>query len=385
MSAKNKPASDDSFDQAIAEFQEPAPKEPASSHSTKPPLALTEEDAFFIEISSRSADVKSLIQSAKTNPKLVAHVDAKGFNALTLALLNKKNDLALALAELGSDVNQASREMGWTPISLACGANEGEDSLAKLLLSKGANPNQAQPYAPSAMVAACTFGNASLAAALAKAGAEINPVQVGWPPIIAAAGSGNLKLVDLLLSLGADPKAQISDRNAFGALHQAVKGRNLDVVERFIEKGCSLNAMNLEGDTPLHFAAERGLEAIAKRLIKAGANPALENIAGKTASELATDAKLKKLVAVEEASRVKHPLYGKKRGTVIGEAPEPGVKKKKEKKESSASAKTKPAAKKIAKPAKAKPELAELTQASAKKIVAKKSAAKKTAKKNKAK
>jgi ankyrin repeat protein len=383
MTKQTKPSEPDAFEQAISEFSEPVAAAPSAPGAQKPAAAISPQDAYFLEICSRTADVKSLIQSAKSNPELVAHVDAKGFNALTLAFLTRKHDLARELIELGSDINQASTEMGWTPISLACGAHEGEDSLAKLLLAKGAKPVQSHAYAPCAMVAACTYGNASLAAALVKAGAEVSPAQVGWPPIVAAAGSGNLKLVDMLLSLGADPKSQISQRNAFGALHQAVKSKNIEVVERFIELGCSPNAMNLDGDTPLHFAAERGLDAIAKRLVKAGANPASENISGKTASELAADPKLKKALAVDDALRAKHPLFGKKRGTVLGEAPEPGVKKQKEKKEPAV--KAKPSAKKTAKTSKAKPELAELTQSSAKKIVANKAAAKKTTKKTKSK
>lgn len=97
-----------------------------------------------------------------------------------------------------------------------------------------------------------------------------------------ACGQGNLALVKLLLSQGADVN---SDEGAgFAALHYAANKGHAEVVKVLIDVGADLKAQsNKVGWTPLHFAAVegRGLDA-AIALLNAGADATLTDSMGRT-------------------------------------------------------------------------------------------------------
>jgi cytohesin len=100
----------------------------------------------------------------------------------------------------------------------------------------------------------------------------------GSRPIHYAAAK-SLAAVELLLSYGADPLAVGSDGNA---LHLAVWFNNAEVVDFLIAQGINVNATAGAGETPLHFAALQGHEAIAAKLLAHGANPNVATTHGPT-------------------------------------------------------------------------------------------------------
>lgn len=57
-----------------------------------------------------------------------------------------------------------------------------------------------------------------------------------------------------------------------GPLHDAVRQRNIDEVERLLANGADAKAVE-GGETPLHIAARRGSGQLVKALAKAGGDP----------------------------------------------------------------------------------------------------------------
>lgn len=70
-------------------------------------------------------------------------------------------------------------------------------------------------------------------------------------------------------------------------LHAAVVGRDLRDVELLISLGADGNAIGDLGNTPLHYAASRGLEDFIRTLLKAKANLTIKNEFGQTPYDLA--------------------------------------------------------------------------------------------------
>ena len=333
MTKATKKTQTDSFDQAISLDDEAIhlSLETSSTQSSpaSEPIILTPVEDFFNRISNKSIDTQKLIEDLAATPEWATFVDEHGFNALTLALLAKRNALALELIRLKSDVNACSTEMGWNPLTIASGSFEGQDQVAYQLLASGANPNSKTHLGLYALTSCCTYGNLKLAQELINKGAVASPEDAAWPPIIAAAGSENLELVDLLIDSGADVNSSLGFKNGFSPLHQAVKSENSAMVQHLIDLDANPSVMNIEGNTPLHYAAERDLVDIIKVLVASGANLGAENVAGKIPSELSVKPDTLNALSFD-GERVRHPLSGKKKKTAtIDDVIEPGIKKNK--------------------------------------------------------
>jgi len=122
---------------------------------------------------------------------------------------------------------------------------------------------------------------------LVKSGAKVDSVNYpGTTPLHLASGAGNLRAVQALLELGADPSLRMGadvwdlwGRPSYSALDCAVwtgvwlnREQGGKLVETLIRAGAKVNQHDGTGKTPLHHAVESvHLDAI-KALLKAGAN-----------------------------------------------------------------------------------------------------------------
>jgi hypothetical protein len=145
--------------------------------------------------------------------------DPSGVPALSIAMMNGNWDIAKQLIEAGADVNQWDI-FGQSPLHVAIenmkrrGDNNPLDSdaqqmqasgrdIVRLLVERGANPNQQLVYRPP--------------------GRDAGGVGRGYTPFLAACASGDIEIVKLLLAHGANPKLATSDGQ--GAIILAVASR----------------------------------------------------------------------------------------------------------------------------------------------------------------
>jgi hypothetical protein len=120
-------------------------------------------------------------------------------------------------------------------------------------------------------------------------------VYEGDTALHAAGFSYDAEMARYLITRGADIRA----RNRRGAepLHAAVIGapgsatwnpaRQRDVIVYLIEAGADLDAAAVGGVTPLHRAVRNRCSAAVEALLRAGADPRLQNDRGSTAADLA--------------------------------------------------------------------------------------------------
>jgi ankyrin repeat protein len=82
-------------------------------------------------------------------------------------------------------------------------------------------------------------------------------------------------------------------------LHWAAGSGHFETVEVLIKAGADVNAVNTQGDTPLHRAAWKGGEKVCALLVEHGAGPSreVENKDGKKPVDLARTLEVRKVVA----------------------------------------------------------------------------------------
>ncbi|KAL6037653.1 hypothetical protein STEG23_020034 [Scotinomys teguina] len=98
----------------------------------------------------------------------------------------------------------------------------------------------------------------------------------------------NQPLIELLLQNGADIDVQEATSGKT-ALHLAVETQERSLVQFLLRAGARVDARMLNGCTPLHLAAGRGLNSISSTLCEAGADSLLLNVEDETPQDLAED------------------------------------------------------------------------------------------------
>ncbi|KAK8552862.1 hypothetical protein V6N12_041436 [Hibiscus sabdariffa] len=82
----------------------------------------------------------------------------------------------------------------------------------------------------------------------------------GWGPIHSAASIGNLEIMEILLSKGAN--VNVKNDGGRTALHYAASKGWLKIAELLISHGAKINSKDKVGCTPLHRAASTGNSAL---------------------------------------------------------------------------------------------------------------------------
>jgi ankyrin repeat protein len=201
-----------------------------------------------------------------------------GWSALLTATQNRYYNFAAYLIDHGANVNLANKG-GWTPLYIATDNRNIEggdyptrtpdmDHLAFItkLLDKGANVNA---RAIDSTETRTVFTNQWLN-------------EDGATPFLRAAQSGDIKLMRLLISHGADPL--IATRKGTTALAVAsgigwVEGityewgekENVEAVKLCLELGINPNAIDADGRAAIHGAAHKGRNEVVQILADHGA------------------------------------------------------------------------------------------------------------------
>lgn len=226
-----------------------------------------------------------------------------GTSALVFAIINSHYDLAAVLLEKGANPNVEDLS-GMAALYAAVDMNslqwvQGRPApilrdrldavdLVKLLLAKGANPNQRLKRGPLKRHhdAGSTLGFGT-----------------GATPLMRAARTNDVSVMKALLDGGADPFLTLPDRTnalhiAAGLGYGGLRGEGIRIVVPtadgavealglLLDRGMDVDAFNAAGNTALHGAVGRG-DAVVKFLASRGASLDVKNKAGFTPLDLAS-------------------------------------------------------------------------------------------------
>lgn len=244
----------------------PPPRETPSSGGLTP-----------LVFAARQGDVESarILLAAGAN---VNHVSEYGWSPLLTATNNRFYKLASFLIDNGADVNLANKG-GWTPLYLATDNRNAEggdyptrnpdtDYLAfiKKLLDKGANPN------------ARVIDNTETRTVFTNQWLN----EDGATPFLRAAQSGDLTLMKLLLSYGADPKIPTKKGTTAlmvasgigwvqGLTHEWSEKESYEAVKLCLDLGIDVNAVDTDLRRAIHGAAHKGRNDVVQLLAGRGA------------------------------------------------------------------------------------------------------------------
>ena len=165
-------------------------------------------------------------------------------------------------------------EGGFTPLLYAILA--GDPRIASVLLSAGADADDAAPDGVSALMLALIKRQEAIALLLLDAGADPNPAEAGFTALHLASATGSLAAAEGLLARGADPNAR---------LERPQRLTNSFEIGVFTSPGSG--RLTQIGSTPFLVAAKSADARMMRLLAAAGADPHLATDDGTTALMLA--------------------------------------------------------------------------------------------------
>lgn len=143
------------------------------------------------------------------------------------------------------------------------------------------------PFTPDSFSFHIAKENENICDLFVEAGMDVNSRDsAGTPMLCIAARSGRKKMIDWLLSQGADINSISKDRG-YSAVMDAVWKSSLDIVKLLIEKGANLNYIANDGQTALIVATGASNPRICELLVKNGADPSYKDRMGMSSLDYA--------------------------------------------------------------------------------------------------
>lgn len=183
----------------------------------------------------------------------------------------------------GANVNardERRKTKNSTPLMLAVAS--GHLEVVQALLQKGANPNLSDAGDESANIPQMLIENTD-SETIASMG-----YCLGRTPLILAAQSGNLEIVQAVIAARAELNTQ--DALGYTALHQACEHRNIDVVRELINAGADTTTKNLYEETVLIRPAQKCDLDLIRLLLEQNINVNAISTSGQTALALTAGA-----------------------------------------------------------------------------------------------
>jgi ankyrin repeat protein len=197
-----------------------------------------------------------------TSPPLVAAISLGNLSMVEL-LLDSGADYDCPWVKYGDDLD-------WPPpVPLAAAAQKWDVEIVHRLLKAGANVNS-PTSSPTVLQAAVISGNICLVELLISLGAKINALSADKTDPTAlqtAVSKGDFHIVKLLLNEGA-----IASNYQEDIMTWAAEAGSEDILRLLIEKGAAVNSPLGEHLTPLQAAANAGHYEIVKILLEEGAD-----------------------------------------------------------------------------------------------------------------
>ncbi|MDH4227644.1 MAG: ankyrin repeat domain-containing protein [Deltaproteobacteria bacterium] len=196
--------------------------------------------------------------------------DKNGYTPLHHAMNRGDDEVVKFLIEKGADVNAKASSDGKTPLLI-----EGSHETVKLLLASGADIKAIDKDGNTAMHTAGAYYKDVAEAIIAKGG-DVNAKNIyGFTPLhVAARADDGGGVVEVLLSKGAEVNAKAGEDGAT-PLHLAIESGDAAMVEAIVAAGADVNAVDNDGQTPLHYTAYSyadGMKEKVELLVVSGAN-----------------------------------------------------------------------------------------------------------------
>lgn len=196
-------------------------------------------------------DIKMLNMLLFLNPFLLqSNTEAFG-TPLHSAVFRNKKDIVSLLVFKGAHIN-AKDKQGDTPLHRA--AETGNIEIIRFLLSHGANINEKNKTGSTPLYLACGQGNFEATYILITSGADVNIYNTSRiTPLMVAVISNHVKISGFLIASGAMINTQNST-NGNTPLHFASEKGNINLVKLLIKHSADLNILNYENKKPIDLA-----------------------------------------------------------------------------------------------------------------------------------
>ncbi|KAF8366758.1 trp-4, partial [Pristionchus pacificus] len=199
-------------------------------------------------------------QADKTNETAMHLAARSGNHSALLAMVNKIGAGTVQIVQ-----NKQSKN-GWSPLLEAC--SRGHVQVARLLLQHHARVDVFDEAGRTALHLAAMNGHLQLTHLLLQNKAFVNSKsKTGEAPLHLAAMNGHVKVVNCLVQDHAASLEAITLDNQT-ALHFAAKFGQLAVSQTLLALGANPNARDDKGQTPLHLAAENDFPDVVKVFLK---------------------------------------------------------------------------------------------------------------------
>nr|CAD7397593.1 unnamed protein product [Timema poppensis] len=231
-----------------------------------------------------------------------------------LHIAAKKDDCKAAALLLQNNHNpDVTSKSGFTPLHIA--AHYGNESIANLLLNRGADVNYAAKdivlfavqHNITPLHVAAKWGKTNMVSLLLEKGANIeSKTRDGLTPLHCAARSGHEQVVDMMLERGApiSSKTKVDQSshyrymlkqtsslswivNGLAPLHMASQGDHVDAARILLYHRASVDEVTVDYLTALHVAAHCGHVRVAKLLLDRKADPNARALNGFTPLHIA--------------------------------------------------------------------------------------------------
>jgi ankyrin repeat protein len=240
-------------------------------------------------------------------------VTRQGDTALHLATsqFRRKTEAALALLESGAEVNVQRKNNLQTPLHdvadwpiAESGVAEETVTLARRLLDAGADIASRDQIRRTPLHLAADWGNVPLARLLVGRGADVNALDhEDSTPLHEA--YDHPAVAQFLLKHGVKPDRQTKSLR-LTALHQAVQGKQREVIQLIARYGGKLDLRDKEGQSPLALAASEADVETYELLLRLGAKDSKGSISREMAAK-----RLRLAAAAGDVSRVRELLRQK--------------------------------------------------------------------------